>query len=99
VEQANKWQRTFMLVLLEKNYRNLSLISLFRPNMPLLTPMARSCTGTVFWIAVSTVTGMEAETGFFDFSLEQAEEKSVKNSNPKIPMRRDRRVALIRVPR
>jgi hypothetical protein len=42
---------------------------------------------------------MEAETGFSDFSLEQAEEKSVKNSNPKIPMRRDRRVALIRVPR
>jgi hypothetical protein len=45
-----------------------------------------------------TVTGIGGETGFFDFSLEQAEEKKVKNSNPKIPMRRDRRDALIRVP-
>jgi hypothetical protein len=30
-----------MLVLLEKNYRNLSLISLFRPNMPLLTEQSK----------------------------------------------------------
>jgi hypothetical protein len=36
-----------------------------------------------------TVTGIGADTGFFDFSLEQAEEKNAKNSNPEIPMRRD----------
>jgi hypothetical protein len=40
---------------------------------------------------------MGAETGFLDFSLEQAEEKKVKSSNPKIPMRKGRRRALIRV--
>jgi hypothetical protein len=37
--------------------------------------MARNSTGTVFWIAMLTVTGIGAETGFFDFS-EQAEENT-----------------------
>jgi hypothetical protein len=31
--------------------------------------------------------GMGAETGFFDFSLEQPEEKMAKNSDPRIPTR------------
>jgi hypothetical protein len=51
--------------------------------------MARSCTGTVFWIAVLTVTGIGAETGFFDFSSEQPEENIAKSSNPKIPVKKD----------
>jgi hypothetical protein len=51
--------------------------------------MARSCTGTVFWIAVLTVTGIGAETGLFDFSSEQPEESKVKSSNPKIPVKKE----------
>jgi len=43
------------------------------------------------------VTGIGAETGFLDFSLEQAEEKKVKNSSTKIPMRKGPRCGLIRV--
>jgi hypothetical protein len=48
-------------------------------------PIARSCTGTVFWLVVLTITGIGAETGFFEFSLEQPEEKKAKSRNPKIP--------------
>jgi hypothetical protein len=49
--------------------------------------MARSSTGTVFWIAVLTLTGIGEETGLFDFSSEQPEENKTKSSNPKIPFR------------
>jgi hypothetical protein len=37
---------------------------------------------------VLTVTGIGAETGFLDLSLEQAEEKITKSSNPNTTIKR-----------
>jgi hypothetical protein len=45
--------------------------------------MARSSTGTVFFVARPTMTGGGA-IGFLAFPLEQAEAKRVKRSNPDI---------------
>jgi hypothetical protein len=50
--------------------------------------MARSWTGTVFWIDVLTVTGIGAEAGFLGFSLEQPGEKVAKHSIPKTQIER-----------
>jgi hypothetical protein len=45
-------------------------------------PMARSSTGTVFFVARPTMTG-GGGIEFFAFPLEQAEAQRVKRSNPK----------------
>jgi len=43
------------------------------------------CLQVNIWITILIVTGIEAATGFFDFSSEQPEENKAKRSNAKIP--------------